>query len=77
VKSAVKSAEPGKTIQAAMTAPQSTIDSAVLAQLACPACHGDLHAEDSRLVCSACARRYPIVDGIPALIIERAESAAP
>jgi uncharacterized protein YbaR (Trm112 family) len=34
-----------------------------------------LHAEDSRLVCSACARRYPIVDGIPALIIERTESA--
>jgi uncharacterized protein YbaR (Trm112 family) len=50
-------------------------DSSVVAQLACPACHGDLHAEDSRLICSACARSYPIVDGIPALIIERAEIA--
>jgi uncharacterized protein YbaR (Trm112 family) len=59
-----------------MPTPQSTFDPAVLAQLACPACHGDLHAEDSRLICSACARRYPIVDGIPALIVERAESAA-
>ena len=29
--------------------------------------------EDSHLVCTACARRYPIVDGIPALIVERAE----
>jgi uncharacterized protein YbaR (Trm112 family) len=31
--------------------------------------------EDSRLICAACSRRYPIVDGIPALIVERAESA--
>jgi uncharacterized protein YbaR (Trm112 family) len=74
VKSAVKSTEPRKSIQAAMTAPQSTLDPAVLAQLACPACHGDLRQEDSRLICTACARRYPIVDGIPALTIERAET---
>jgi len=52
------------------------IDTGVLAQLACPACHGDLHAEGSCLVCSACGRRYPIVDGIPALIVERAETTA-
>jgi len=70
----VKSAVSGKIIQAAMTTPQSTFDPAVLAQLACPACHGDLQAEDSHLVCSACARSYPIVDGIPALVIERAET---
>ena len=47
-------------------------DASILAQIACPACHGDLRTEDSHLVCSACARRYPIVDGIPALIVERA-----
>jgi uncharacterized protein YbaR (Trm112 family) len=51
-------------------------DASSIGQLACPACHGDLHAEDSHLVCSACARRYPIVDGIPALIVERAEPTA-
>jgi uncharacterized protein YbaR (Trm112 family) len=50
-------------------------DAAIIAQLACPACHGDLRLEDSCLTCSTCARRYPIVDGIPALIIERPESA--
>ena len=72
----MKSAESGKTIQAAMTTLQSIFDPTVLAQLACPACHGSLGLEDSRLVCSACGRRYPIVDGIPALIVERAETAS-
>jgi uncharacterized protein YbaR (Trm112 family) len=48
----------------------------ILAQLACPACYGELRAEASHLVCIACDRRYPIVDGIPALIVERAETIA-
>ena len=58
-----------------MSLPHAQFNPAILDQLACPACHGDLHAEDSRLICSACARSYPIVDGIPALIIERTENA--
>ncbi|HKN22892.1 MAG TPA: Trm112 family protein [Terracidiphilus sp.] len=57
-----------------MPTPQSTFDPTALAQLACPACHGDLRLEDLRLICSSCSRKYPIVDGIPALIVERAES---
>jgi uncharacterized protein YbaR (Trm112 family) len=60
----------------AKPATQFAFDASIIDQLACPACHGDLHAEDSRLVCSACGRRYPIVDGIPALIVERAETIA-
>jgi uncharacterized protein YbaR (Trm112 family) len=48
----------------------------MISQLACPACHGDLRAEDARLICSACGRRYSIIDGIPALIVERAETIA-
>ena len=48
-------------------------DAKIVAQLACPACHAALRLEDSRLVCSACARAYPIVDGIPVLIVERAD----
>jgi uncharacterized protein YbaR (Trm112 family) len=48
-------------------------DPAVLAQLACPACFGDLRMENSCVQCIACHRIYPIVDGIPVLIIERAE----
>ncbi|MGO8758726.1 MAG: Trm112 family protein [Terracidiphilus sp.] len=51
-------------------------DTNVLSQLACPACHGELHLEGARLICGGCRRAYPIVDGIPVLIAERAESAA-
>jgi hypothetical protein len=58
-----------------MPTPPSIFDPAALAHLACPACHGDLRMEDSRLICAACNRRYPIVDGIPALTVERAENA--
>jgi hypothetical protein len=43
-------------------------------QLACPACLGDLRMEEARLVCNGCGRAYPVVDGIPALIVEQAEN---
>jgi len=43
----------------------------------CPACWGELRCEQragaERLVCAACGRKYPVVDGIPVLIVERAE----
>ena len=48
------------------------LDPAILAQLACPACYGELRFEGARLRCMACSRVYPIVDGIPVLIVERA-----
>jgi len=44
-------------------------------QLACPACLGDLRLDGERLVCAGCGRGYPIVDGIPVLIAERASQA--
>jgi uncharacterized protein YbaR (Trm112 family) len=50
-------------------------DAAVADMLACPSCHGDLRVEGERLVCGGCGRRYPIVDGIPVLIVEGAENA--
>lgn len=58
--------------------PNRSFDPAALAQLACPACQGDLHLhganpEAPRLVCVTCARAYPVVDGIPVLIVDRAE----
>ncbi len=49
-----------------------TLDPATLAQLACPACYGELRLEGARLRCLACSRGYPIVDGIPVMIVERA-----
>jgi uncharacterized protein YbaR (Trm112 family) len=50
----------------------AAFDPTVLAQLACPACLGDLRLKEARLVCAGCGRAYPIVDGIPVLIVERA-----
>jgi uncharacterized protein YbaR (Trm112 family) len=46
----------------------------IVDQLACPKCLGTLSLEKVRLVCVACSRAYPIVDGIPVLIADRAES---
>jgi uncharacterized protein YbaR (Trm112 family) len=44
-----------------------------LAMLACPICHGDLFAEANQIRCSRCRRRYPIEDGIPILLADRAQ----
>ncbi|MGH9590492.1 MAG: Trm112 family protein [Terracidiphilus sp.] len=48
-------------------------DPGVAEMLACPACHGDLRVEGDCLVCGGCGRRYPVIDGIPVLIAERAD----
>lgn len=53
---------------------QPQFDINVLSELACPACFGDLRLDASRLICIACTRAYPIIDGIPVLIVERAET---
>jgi hypothetical protein len=55
----------------------ASFEPTVLAQLACPACLGELRLEETRLVCAGCGRAYPIVDGIPALIVERAAEDRP
>lgn len=41
--------------------------------LVCPACRGKLRLEAGRVMCARCTRSYPIVDGLPVLIVERAE----
>lgn len=48
-------------------------DPDLLAHVACPACHGELRTAEGGLTCAACGRIYPVVDGIPVLIAERAE----
>jgi len=49
-------------------------------RLACPACLGGLSLASSEnakwLVCALCRRAYPLVDGIPVLIAERAQQFA-
>ncbi|HUH62857.1 MAG TPA: Trm112 family protein [Terracidiphilus sp.] len=49
-----------------------SFDPSVLDRLACPACMGPLRLDPSRLQCESCSRVYPIVEGIPVLIAERA-----
>jgi uncharacterized protein len=41
-------------------------------RLACPVCFQPLRFEAEHVACTGCGRVYPIVDGIPVLIAERA-----
>lgn len=47
--------------------------------LVCPNCHGPLRdvTTGEALDCVACRLRFPIRDGIPVMLIERAERLAP
>jgi uncharacterized protein YbaR (Trm112 family) len=42
--------------------------------IVCPVCFARLRFEQAKVVCSGCARTYPIVDGIPVLIPQRANN---
>ena len=42
--------------------------------IVCPLCHGDLRVEDQLLMCRACGQSYPILDGIPVLLMDAALS---
>ena len=43
--------------------------------LACPVDKGDIiyDEENDKLICQKCGRRYPIQDGIPIMLFEKAE----
>jgi uncharacterized protein YbaR (Trm112 family) len=42
--------------------------------LCCPKCKGVLElVDDKALVCHACKLRYPIIDDIPVMLIDKAE----
>jgi hypothetical protein len=38
----------------------------------CPVCHQALQLEAAAIQCTGCGRRYPVVDGIPVLLADRA-----
>jgi uncharacterized protein YbaR (Trm112 family) len=46
------------------------ISPSLLAILVCPVDKEDVRVEGTNLVCTACGRRYPIVDGIPNMLID-------
>lgn len=54
------------------------LDAKLLEILACPACQGDVRLlevldGDSKIICTKCARKYPIKNGIPVLIADQSE----
>jgi uncharacterized protein YbaR (Trm112 family) len=50
------------------------ISKEILSIIACPKCKGPLTLiNESGLVCKACKVKYPITDGIPELLIEKAQ----
>jgi len=49
------------------------IDKELLDILACPACKADVKLEGEEIVCVKCARRYPIKDDIPIMLIDEAK----
>ena len=40
--------------------------------LVCPVCRQSLALDTNSIRCTGCGRRYPIVDGIPVLLADRA-----
>lgn len=50
------------------------LDERLLEILICPACHGDVEYKDRRklVICQDCGRQYPVVDGIPVMMVEEA-----
>ena len=53
------------------------IDEELKAILVCPACKGDLIFEETRIICAACGKAYPIRDGIPVMLIDEAQPWSP
>jgi uncharacterized protein YbaR (Trm112 family) len=48
------------------------IDDELKAILVCPVCKGDLLFEETRIICGACRKVYPIRDGIPVMLVSEA-----
>ena len=49
------------------------ISQELLEILACPKCHTRIQfTEPDRLYCANCKVRYPVIDGIPVMLIEEA-----
>ncbi|MGP8253227.1 MAG: Trm112 family protein [Terracidiphilus sp.] len=58
-------------------ADQPQFDAGLLSRMACPACHGELRLGEGKVGCADCGRAYPVIDGIPVLIAERADPGHP
>lgn len=52
--------------------PVSGCDPRVRGVVVCPQCHGDLEDRPGGLACVPCAKLFPVVDGVPWMLLERA-----
>ena len=61
------------------SAQTATLSQALLEQFACPVCFGALSLVEGggQIRCMGCGRGYPVIEGIPVLIAERAVEAGP
>jgi len=57
---------------AAKLARQAKLTQADLRWVVCPVCHGTLQLAGEVIHCAGCQRRYPVVDGLPVLLGDRA-----
>ena len=53
----------------------AVIDQKLLEILACPACEDrpPVKLQGEELICEKCSRAYPIKDGIPVMLVEKAK----
>lgn len=53
------------------------LDERLMEVLACPSCHGRLEHKDRRkaVLCLDCLLQYPVVDGVPVMLVEEAKQA--
>lgn len=49
-----------------------TVTTEDLRWIVCPVCHQALELQPESALCTGCGRRYPLVDGIPVLLADRA-----
>lgn len=49
--------------------PRAGMNEELLEVLVCPVDREDLSLEGGELVCRACGRRYPVIDGIPNMLV--------
>ncbi|MBT9164965.1 MAG: hypothetical protein DDT23_00976 [candidate division WS2 bacterium] len=48
------------------------IDTELLEILACPICKGSVELRGDKIICHQCKKYYPIEDGIPIMLVDRA-----
>lgn len=49
------------------------VDPRLFELLCCPKCRGELQKGEGSLNCLACRLRYPVIDGVPVMLPERAK----